>query len=49
VAKIGVAKGEYALNVAKGNYKTFQTTVKVASDMTIKAELVPDPVVDDGR
>jgi len=41
VAKLEVPKGEYELYASKGNdYETFQTTVEVASDVTIKAELL---------
>ncbi len=44
VAKIGVTKGKYKLYVSKeGDYETFQTTVKVASDIAIKAELLVAP------
>lgn len=49
VAKIGVAKGEYELNVAKADYKPFQTIINVATDMAVKAELVYAPVKDNGR
>ena len=47
VAKLQVPKGEYPLYVSAHEYKTFQTTVKVASDVTIKAELLVAPVPDD--
>jgi hypothetical protein len=44
VARVMVPKGEYQLYVTKNEYKTFQTNVVVASDITIKAELsVPPP------
>ena len=45
VAKVGVTKGEYELYVSKeGDYRTFQRTVEVASDVTIRAELSVDPL-----
>ena len=41
VAKLQVAKGEYTLYASKGGqYETFQTTVEIADDTTIKAELL---------
>ncbi len=40
VAKIEVSKGEYELYVSKDDYATFQTTVKVSDDVTIKVELL---------
>ena len=49
VARLAVAGGEYELYVAKGEYKTFETVVKVTGDMTVRAELVPDPTIDNGR
>jgi hypothetical protein len=39
VAKLEVPKGEHELYVSKSDYDTFQTSVEVASDLTIKAEL----------
>jgi predicted class III extradiol MEMO1 family dioxygenase len=39
VARVNVPKGEYRLYVLKDDYKDFQTTAEVASDVTIKAEL----------
>jgi hypothetical protein len=49
VARLGVAGGEYELYVAKGEYRTFETVVKVTGDMTVRAELIPDPTIDNGR
>ncbi len=49
VAKVGVARGEYELNVSKADYKPFQTNVNVSGDMAIRAELVFSPVKDNGR
>lgn len=43
VAKLEVPKGEYEIWVSKYKYKTFQTTVKVASDVAVKAELLVVP------
>jgi len=43
VAKIRVPKGEYKIHVWKDNCETFRTTVEVADDVTIKAELFPAP------
>ena len=41
VAKLEVPKGEYTLYASKGDeYEAFQTSVKVASDIAIKAELL---------
>ena len=50
VAEVVVTKGEYELNVTKGNYGVFQRTVSVDSDMTIKAEVwvVPPEPYDGG-
>lgn len=42
-AKVEVPKGEYEFYVSKDNYDMFQTSVTVASDVTIKVELVPNP------
>lgn len=47
VAKLEVPKGEYELYVSKNKYETFQTTVKAASDVAVKAELLVAPVPDD--
>ena len=43
VAKIGVPKGEYELYVSKVDHETFGTPVKVAGDVSMKAELLPAP------
>ena len=43
VAKIGVTKGQHELYVSKHDYARFQTTIEVAGDVTIKAELIPWP------
>jgi hypothetical protein len=46
VAKLEVSKGEYKLYVSKDDeYVTFQTTVEITDDATIKAELLffPNP------
>ena len=40
VAGVSVPKGEYELRVLKNGYEEFETTVEVASDVTIKAELL---------
>ena len=41
VAKLEVAKGEYKLYASKGDeYQTFQMTVEITDDATIKAELL---------
>lgn len=45
VAKVEVPKGNYGLYVSKNKYETFQTTVEVASDIAIKAELLVAPVL----
>ena len=47
MARLMVPKGEYELYVSKNEYETFQTTVKVASDVAVKAELLVTPVPDD--
>jgi hypothetical protein len=44
VAEVEVPKAEYKLYVSKDKYKTFQTIVKVASDVTVKAELLVAPI-----
>ena len=42
VAKLQVPKGEYTLYASKaGEYETFQTTVEVGDDVTVKADLAP--------
>jgi hypothetical protein len=45
VARVSVPKGEYRVYVLKEDYKDSQTTAAIASDVTIKAELLfaPDP------
>ena len=43
MARLMVPKGEYELYVSKNEYETFQTTVKVASDVAVKAELLVVP------
>jgi hypothetical protein len=40
VARVNVPKGEYELCATKDEYETFQTTVEVAGDIAIKAELM---------
>ena len=49
VAKVEVPKGNYEFYVSKNNYKIFQTTVKVASDIAVKVELLVIPPDPDGR
>ncbi len=49
VATVGVARGEYELQVSKPDYRPFQTTVNVCGDMVIRAELIFSPVKDNGR
>ena len=46
MAMLMVPKGEYALYVSANEWQTFQTTVKVASDVAISAELLLAPVED---
>jgi hypothetical protein len=41
-----VPKGEYALYVSAAEMQTFQTSIKVSSDVTIGAELLVAPVED---
>ena len=42
VARLQVPKGEYTLYASKaGEYETFQTTVQVGDDVTVKASLAP--------
>ena len=44
VAKLQVPKGDYTLYALKGHeYETFQTTVEITHDATIRAELFPAP------
>ena len=45
MAKIEVSKGEHKLYVSIDHYEPVQTTIEVASDVTVKAELTfcPDP------
>ena len=38
-----VPKGKYEVYVSKCDYQTFQATVEVAGDVTIKAELLVVP------
>ena len=40
VARVRVPKGEYELYVSKDDYKEFQTTIEVAGDVTVKAEMI---------
>jgi hypothetical protein len=47
MATLVVPKGEYELYVSKNKFETFQTTVKAASDVAVKAELLLAPVPDD--
>lgn len=47
MARLMVPKGEYELYVSKNKYEIFQTTVKAASDVAVKAELLVAPVPDD--
>ncbi|MBI4469839.1 MAG: hypothetical protein HY650_11030 [Acidobacteria bacterium] len=47
MARLMVPKGEYELYVSESGKETFQTTVKVASDVAVKAELLSLPVPDD--
>jgi hypothetical protein len=44
VTKLYVPKGKYELQVLRHHYKDLQTTVEVASDLAVKAELLFDPV-----
>jgi hypothetical protein len=46
MAMLMVPKGEYALYVSKNKYKTLQTIVQAASDVAVKAELLPVTVSD---
>jgi len=43
VARVSVPKGEYRVYVLKEDYKDSQTTAAIASDVTIKAELLFAP------
>jgi hypothetical protein len=45
-ARLMVPKGEYALYVSAAEMQTFQTSIKVSSDVTIGAELLVAPVED---
>jgi hypothetical protein len=45
VAKVSVPKGDYVLYAAKDGYEAFETSAEVASDVTMKAELL---VADEG-
>ncbi len=48
VAKIEIPEGRYEIYVLKrGDYQAFQTPVEVASDIAIKAELMPEPAEDE--
>lgn len=47
--KLAAADGEYKLVVVKGEYETYHATVGVASDMTVRAELIPARFVEDYR
>jgi hypothetical protein len=46
LAEIRVAKGAYDLFVAKANYLTLGLPVDVMADMTAKAELDPEPLIE---
>jgi hypothetical protein len=46
VARIRAAKGAYRLFVSETNYLTFGLPIDVASDMTVRAELDLEPVVE---
>jgi hypothetical protein len=46
VARIRAAKGEYRLFVSETNYLTFGLPIEVASDMTVRAELDLEPVLE---
>ena len=46
MAMLMVPKGEYELYVSAAEKQTFQTTVKVASDIAVRAELLVPPVED---
>ncbi|MBI3950656.1 MAG: carboxypeptidase regulatory-like domain-containing protein [Acidobacteria bacterium] len=43
MAKVRVPKGKYKLHVSKDGYETFQTTVEVTDDVTIKVLFVVKP------
>ena len=44
VARVQLPKGEYKIYVSKLEYKDLQTTAEVAGDLTIRAELLEDPL-----
>ena len=46
VARIRAAKGGYRLFVSETNYLTFGLPIEVASDMTVRAELDLEPVLE---
>ena len=46
VARIRAAKGGYRLFVSETNYLTFGLPIEVASDMTVRAELALEPVLE---
>ena len=46
VARVRVAKGAYRLFVSQTNYLTFGLAVDVDADMTSRAELEPEPVLE---
>jgi hypothetical protein len=48
MARLAVPNGEYELYVTATDKQTFRTTVKVASDVAIRAELLVAPVEDTG-
>ena len=47
VVRLMVPKGGYKLYVSRVHKETFRTTVKVTGDITIKAELLPEPPEED--
>jgi hypothetical protein len=47
VARVSVPKGEYEVYVSAYDKETFKTTVEVASDIAIEAELLVGPSIDD--
>ncbi len=47
MARLMAPKGEYELYVSGSGRETFQTTVKVASDVAVRAELLVAPVMDE--
>jgi len=46
VARVRVAKGAYQLFVSQTNYLTFGLPVEVSADMTARAELDLEPVLE---